>query len=75
MTGAHDGVIGMDRSSILARFLSALPQRFETAIENPRLNGVIVDAEESTGRARSISRISLSSQEIEALTALPVPAR
>src|SRR5438045_3992671 len=50
MTGPHDGVIGMDRAAIIARFLSALPQRFETATENPRLNGVIVDADEATGK-------------------------
>jgi 2',3'-cyclic-nucleotide 2'-phosphodiesterase len=75
MTGPHDGVIGMDRSAILARFLSALPQRFETATENPRLNGVIVHADETTGKAHSISRLSLSWQDIEALTALPTAVR
>src|SRR5437667_1453711 len=69
MTGPHDSVIGVDRSAILARFLTGRPQRFETATENPRLNGVIVAADEATGRARSIDRLSLSAQEIEALAA------
>ena len=40
MTGPHDSVIGVERSAILQRFLTGLPQRFETATENPRLNGV-----------------------------------
>jgi metallophosphoesterase (TIGR00282 family) len=71
MTGPHDGVIGMDRTAILTRFLSALPQRFETARENPRLNGVIVDADETSGKALSITRLNLAAHEIDALTALP----
>ena len=49
MTGPHDSVIGVERSAIVQRFLTALPQRFETATENPRLNGVIVDADETHG--------------------------
>jgi hypothetical protein len=68
-------VIGVDKSAILQRFLTALPQRFETATENPRLNAVIIDADEMTGRAKAIGRVSLSSQNIEALVAMPVAAR
>ena len=75
MTGPHDSVIGMDRSSILQRFLTALPQRFETATENPRLHAVIVAADEATGRAVSIERVSLSAQQIEALVAAPAAVR
>ena len=75
MTGPHDSVIGVEKSAILQRFLTALPQRFETATENPRLNAVIIDADEMTGRAKAIGRVSLSSQDIEALVAMPVAAR
>jgi metallophosphoesterase (TIGR00282 family) len=74
MTGPHDSVIGVDRSAIIARFLSGRPQRFETATENPRLNAVIVSADELTGRATGIARLSLSAQEIENLAALPATA-
>ena len=42
------------KSAILQRFLTGLPQRFETATENPRLNAVIIDADEMTGRAKAI---------------------
>jgi len=72
MTGPHDSVIGVERSAVLQKFLTGLPQRFETAIENPRLNGVIVTADEHTGRAVSIDRLGLSQDEIEALVAEPV---
>ena len=55
MTGPHDSVIGVERSAILQRFLTGLPQRFETATENPRLNGVVVTADE-IDRARALDR-------------------
>ena len=71
MTGAHDSVIGVERSAIIRRFLTGLPQRFETASENPRLNGVLVAADEQTGRATAITRLNLSAQQIEALVAQP----
>ena len=31
MTGPHDGVIGMDRQAVIARFRTGLPTRFEPA--------------------------------------------
>jgi metallophosphoesterase (TIGR00282 family) len=71
MTGPHDSVIGVERSAILQRFLTGLPQRFDTATENPKLHGVVVSADEATGRALSIERVSLSSQQIEDLVAQP----
>ena len=67
MTGPHDSIIGMEREPSLARFLNAMPSRFEPATGNPRLNGVIVDADEKTGRATSITRLSLSEREIDSL--------
>ena len=75
MTGPHDSVIGVERSAIIQRFLTGLPQRFETATENPRLNGVLVTADERTGRATAIERVSLSAQQIENLVAQPASAR
>src|SRR5919198_3312259 len=60
MTGPHDSIIGVDIDAALGRFLTALPARFETATGNPRLNAVIVDADERTGRAVAIERLSYS---------------
>lgn len=71
MTGPHDSVIGVDRHAIVQRFLTALPQRFETARENPRLNAVIIDADEQTGRALAIERLGLSADEIDRLADEP----
>jgi metallophosphoesterase (TIGR00282 family) len=75
MTGPHDSVIGVERSVVIQRFLTGLPQRFDTATENPRLNAVLVTADEATGRATAISRVSLSAQQIEALVAQPAATR
>jgi 2',3'-cyclic-nucleotide 2'-phosphodiesterase len=75
MTGPHDSVIGVERSAVVQRFLTALPQRFETATENPKLNAILVDADEQTGRATSISRLNLSARDIEALVAQPATPR
>lgn len=68
MTGPHDGVIGMDRTAVIARFVSGLPGRFEPASGDPRLNGVVVTADEATGRALSITRVSHTEAELQALT-------
>ncbi len=38
MTGPHDGVIGMDKDAVIARFVTGMPDRFETAKGDPRLN-------------------------------------
>jgi metallophosphoesterase (TIGR00282 family) len=67
MTGPHDSIIGMEIEPSLARFLNAMPSRFEPASGNPRLNGVIVDADEKTGRALAVTRISYGEAELLAL--------
>jgi calcineurin-like phosphoesterase len=46
-----------------------MPSRFEPATGNPRLNGVVVDADDKTGRAIAIRRISYSEQELTQLEA------
>ena len=67
MTGPHDSIIGMERDPSLARFLSGMPIKFEPAAGNPRLNGVIVEADDKTGRAMRVQRISYSEPELVAL--------
>lgn len=59
MTGPHDSVIGMDKQAMVKRFLDALPTRFEVGEGDVRMNAVVVDADEETGLARSITRLCL----------------
>jgi len=71
MTGPHDSIIGVQVEAALGRFLTALPARFETATGNPRLNAVIVDADDRTGLATDIERVSYSHHELLELAAQP----
>jgi metallophosphoesterase (TIGR00282 family) len=67
MTGPHDGIIGMEREPSLERFLNGMPSKLEPATANPRLNGILVSADEKTGRATAITRLSYSEQDLAAL--------
>jgi metallophosphoesterase (TIGR00282 family) len=69
MTGPHDSIIGMEVGPSLARFLSGLPSKFEPATGNPRLHGVIIQADDRTGRATRITRIGYSESELTHLAA------
>jgi metallophosphoesterase (TIGR00282 family) len=64
-TGPHDSVIGVERENALGRFLTAMPQRFETASANPRLNGVVITCDPATGRASAIERVNVSAADLE----------
>ena len=69
MTGPHDSIIGMEREPALSRFLTGMPSKFEPATGNPRLNGVVIEADDKTGRALAITRVSYSEQQLTALAA------
>ncbi len=71
MTGPHDSIIGMEKEPSLARFLNGMPARFEPAAGNPRLNGAIIEADDKTGRATKITRISYSAEELDELAVRP----
>lgn len=60
MTGCHDGVLGVKKEIIIKKFLTSLPQRHETVNDNPVLNGLIVDLDESTGKATNVERIQFA---------------
>lgn len=57
MAGSADSVIGRRVEDVLARFITALPTRFEVARDNVQVQGAVVDVDEATGRSRSIIRI------------------
>ena len=62
MTGPLDSVIGDDTDAVIKRFLTQLPRRLSVGKGGVILNSVLVEVEEGTGKARSISRID---KEIE----------
>lgn len=57
MTGPLDSVIGRKIEDVLERFVTSIPTRFEVAKENIQLQGVVLDIDENTGKARAIVRI------------------
>jgi len=57
MTGPYDSVIGVDKDTIIRRFLTGLAGRMEAARHGVELHGLIVSADESTGKATAIERI------------------
>ncbi len=75
MTGPHDGVIGMDKEAVIARFVSGLPTRFETASGDPRLNGVVIEVDPASGRAVRITRLSFSEDQLKEMTDQVIAAR
>lgn len=57
MTGAKDSAIGRDLQSVTQRFLNGMPAKFVVAENDIALEGMIVDVDDSTGRARSVKRL------------------
>ena len=60
MTGPFDSVIGVKKELVVGKFLNNMPVRFEAATGDVRLCAVVIDCDESTGRAREIRRIMLA---------------
>jgi 2',3'-cyclic-nucleotide 2'-phosphodiesterase len=59
MTGPHDSVIGVRAETILQRFLTGSPGRFEPADGGVLVQGAVVEADPATGRATSIATFSI----------------
>jgi metallophosphoesterase (TIGR00282 family) len=57
MTGPHDSVIGVEADLAIRRMRTGMPVRFATAQNGVRIEGVLVDCDEATGRARSIEAV------------------
>ena len=60
MTGCHHSVLGVKKEIIIKRFLTSLPQRHEIQEGIAAMDGVIIDVNETTGKAEKIERIQIS---------------
>jgi len=57
MVGPRDSILGMRTEVIVERFRTGMPKRFEVA-EGPVVFGsVLIDADDASGKARSIERV------------------
>ncbi len=59
MCGAFDSVLGMGKDRALQRIIEMLPVRLHPGTCDPRINGVVVEVDSSTGKALSIERVNL----------------
>jgi metallophosphoesterase (TIGR00282 family) len=59
MTGPYDSIIGIEKAIVLRRFLTGIPVRMEAARGKVELHSVIVEVDETTGRANSVRRFTV----------------
>jgi metallophosphoesterase (TIGR00282 family) len=60
MTGSYAGCIGMEKEGVIARFLSPATPRPEHSRGGVLICAALIEVDDDTGRAREISRLSLS---------------
>ncbi|MBN1164981.1 MAG: TIGR00282 family metallophosphoesterase [Candidatus Krumholzibacteriota bacterium] len=57
MAGPYDSIIGVKQEQVIERFLKGINIRFQVGGDTPCIEGLLVDIDESTGKARRIERI------------------
>jgi metallophosphoesterase (TIGR00282 family) len=59
MTGPYDSVLGRRVEPVLKRFRTGMPIRFPVAEGDRRASGILVEANEVTGKATAIERVTI----------------
>jgi len=57
MTGPYEGIIGVKRSTIIEKFITHMPVRFEIAKGLVQFNAVVLNIDDITGKTLKIERI------------------
>ncbi|HEY1718592.1 MAG TPA: TIGR00282 family metallophosphoesterase [Verrucomicrobiae bacterium] len=57
-TGPHESVLGREIQPVVMRFRTAMPQRFEVARNDVKLQGAVVEIDKASGKAVKIQRVS-----------------
>jgi len=57
MTGPFMSVIGVMKEEVIYRFLTQIPVKFESASQDVRLNGTLIDVDSQSGKALRIERV------------------
>jgi metallophosphoesterase (TIGR00282 family) len=60
MTGSYAGVIGMNKSDVIARFTTVTARRAEHSSGQVRICGAVIDVDQETGHATTIERVNLA---------------
>jgi metallophosphoesterase (TIGR00282 family) len=62
MCGPSDGILGMERETVIKRFLTQLPVRFEVAAGPTQLNAVLITLDRTTGKTTHMQRIRIDAE-------------
>ncbi|MCX8053309.1 MAG: YmdB family metallophosphoesterase, partial [Armatimonadetes bacterium] len=60
----HDSVLGLDKSEVIARFLTQITGKFSVAEGSVLLQGVVIDIDPQTGRAVNIERVNADEEHL-----------
>lgn len=63
MTGPIESVIGIEKDMIIQRFLTLMPMRFDAAEGPGMLCGAVIDIDDASGKAKSITRLQLTNSK------------
>lgn len=63
MSGPYDSVLGREKDRVIGSMMTAIPSAFDVASGDPRLCGILVSVESTTGLARSIERVRFDGKE------------
>jgi metallophosphoesterase (TIGR00282 family) len=63
MTGPYDGILGVRKEAVIARFYDMRPKRFEVAKDDLRCDYVVADIDEDTGRTRTFEHLQMKVEE------------
>jgi metallophosphoesterase (TIGR00282 family) len=63
MTGSHDSVIGVNKKTIIKRFLEMRPARFETAGGDLRSDIILAEIDNKTGHTTHIEHLQMKMEE------------
>ncbi len=65
MTGPYDSVIGVTKETILQKFLTNMPTRFEAATGDVKFCAALIDCDPATGRANRIEHLMLDTSVLQ----------
>jgi metallophosphoesterase (TIGR00282 family) len=67
MTGPYESIIGRRIDKVILTTKTFEPFPFDVATGDPRVSGAVMDVDEETGKCRSIERLHMNRQEIDAI--------
>lgn len=65
MTGSCESILGRRKEDIIEKFLTNVPCRFNLADADVRIQGVILEIDELSGRALSIKRVEYKQNSLD----------